>query len=179
MQLGWFESGLHQSNSAHYPGDFAVQHRDPGRGRATDVATASLWAAILASGALMRTMTINRDGMKAMKRPAMFRQDGFTLIELAIVVMIVAILALIAYPSYQKSVREGRRGDAKSDLVMISQAMERCFTTNSTYAPVAGCTGVTTGPGLIAANFAHSPLTGTPINYNIAFTVNTLNWRTS
>jgi len=41
------------------------------------------------------------------------------------------VLTLIAYPSYQTAVRKGRRGDAKSDLVQIGQALERCFTSNN------------------------------------------------
>ena len=58
---------------------------------------------------------------------------GFTLIELMIVVAIVAILAAIAYPSYQEQVRKNRRAQAKADLMEVSQALERKFTTDRTY----------------------------------------------
>ena len=121
----------------------------------------------------MTMIMINRGGVNAMNRPVLFRQVGFTLIELVIVVLIVSVLALFAIPGYQNSVREGRRGDAKSDLVELSQAMERCYTTNSTYAPAAGCPGVSTAPGTIAAAASTSPQTGTPINYNISFPAGT------
>ena len=57
---------------------------------------------------------------------------GFTLIELMIVVAVIAVLAAIAYPSYQDSVRKGRRGEAKSELVTLAQARERCFTEKGT-----------------------------------------------
>jgi prepilin-type N-terminal cleavage/methylation domain-containing protein len=43
----------------------------------------------------------------------MKNQNGFTLIEVMIVVVIVAILAAIAIPSYQDSIRKTRRADAK------------------------------------------------------------------
>ena len=60
-------------------------------------------------------------------------QQGFTLLELMIVVAIIAILAAIAYPSYQDSVRQARRAAAQSDLVEMSNFMERSFTEINTY----------------------------------------------
>lgn len=62
-----------------------------------------------------------------------YRDRGFTLIELMIVVAIIGILAAIAYPSYQNSVDKSRRTDGKSALSGLASAMERFYTTNSTY----------------------------------------------
>jgi type IV pilus assembly protein PilE len=59
---------------------------------------------------------------------------GFTLIELMTVVAIVAILVAIALPSYHDSVRKGKRGQAKADLVELAQRAERYRTINGTYA---------------------------------------------
>lgn len=59
---------------------------------------------------------------------------GFTLIELMIVVAVVGILAAVAYPSYSDSVRKGRRGQAKADLMELAQLAERHRTVNNTYA---------------------------------------------
>ncbi|HJT97123.1 MAG TPA: type IV pilin protein [Rhodanobacteraceae bacterium] len=63
----------------------------------------------------------------------MSKHRGFTLIELMIVVVIVAILAAIAYPSYQEQIRKTRRGQAKADLMEITQALERKFTVDRDY----------------------------------------------
>ena len=60
--------------------------------------------------------------------------QGFTLIELMIVVAIVAILAAIAYPSYTRYVEKARRADAKVALLDAAQRLERCYTQNNNYA---------------------------------------------
>lgn len=77
------------------------------------------------------------------------------MIELMIVVMVLAILVGIAVPSYQDSVRKSRRGQAKSDLVELAQAMDRYYTINGSY----------TGASL---QFNQSPRTGGAF-YDIAF----------
>lgn len=63
----------------------------------------------------------------------MKRTQGFTLIEVMIVVVIVAILAAVAIPSYQDSVRKTRRADAKEALTRIAALQERFFFTNNRY----------------------------------------------
>lgn len=60
--------------------------------------------------------------------------QGFTLIELMIVVAVVAILAAVAFPSYQEHVRKSRRAQAKADLVELAQQLERQHTVQNTYA---------------------------------------------
>jgi type IV pilus assembly protein PilE len=75
---------------------------------------------------------------------------GFTLIEVMIVVVMIAILGAVALPSYQLSVRKGRRADARTALVTTAQLMERYSTENgatgystATLSTVAGPTVVT------------------------------------
>ena len=63
------------------------------------------------------------------------RKNGFTLIELMIVVAIVGILAAIAYPSYQEQIRHSRRSDCAGKLIELASIMERRFTLNGSYLP--------------------------------------------
>ena len=58
---------------------------------------------------------------------------GFTLIEVIIVVVIVSILAAIALPSYQDSMRKGRRSDAKAALLDVANRQESFMQDRSTY----------------------------------------------
>ncbi len=62
------------------------------------------------------------------------RHKGFSLIELVVVVAIIAILASVAFPSYQDSVRKGRRADAQGFLFDIASRQERYFNDNNRYA---------------------------------------------
>ncbi|MEC4747469.1 type IV pilin protein [Methylomicrobium sp. Wu6] len=61
------------------------------------------------------------------------RDNGFTFIELMIVIAIIGILAGIAYPSYMEYVKKGRRADAKSALLQVQLAQEKYRTSNTSY----------------------------------------------
>ena len=50
--------------------------------------------------------------------------NGFTLIELMIVVAVIAVLASIAYPSYQSYVIKSKRADMMSELHNIASEIE-------------------------------------------------------
>lgn len=60
-------------------------------------------------------------------------QNGFTLIEIMIVVIIVSILAAIAVPIYSSYVERSRRVDAMGLLMDCQQKMERYYSVNNTY----------------------------------------------
>ncbi len=60
-------------------------------------------------------------------------QQGFTLIEIMIAVVVIAIMAAIAFPSYSEQVRKSRRADAKSTLLDIANKEQRYMLDNRSY----------------------------------------------
>ncbi len=77
-------------------------------------------------------------------------QDGFTLIELIVVVLIIGILAAIALPAFLSQRAKAQDGAAKSDARTMVSGIEACYTEQDLYDPCPDTpTGVTegTGPG--------------------------------
>jgi type IV pilus assembly protein PilE len=68
----------------------------------------------------------------AARRPTR-AQRGVTLIELITVMVVVAILTAIAIPSYRAYVLRTQRTEAKTALLQVSAALERCFTRLNRY----------------------------------------------
>lgn len=61
------------------------------------------------------------------------RWQGFTLIELMVVVVIVGILMMVALPAYQGSLQKGRRADGMAALMDAAGRQERFMLDRSTY----------------------------------------------
>jgi type IV pilus assembly protein PilE len=59
--------------------------------------------------------------------------QGFSLMELLIVIAIVGILAAVAYPSYTDSVRKSNRADARIALTEAAARQEREFSQSGSY----------------------------------------------
>ncbi len=103
-------------------------------------------------------------------------QQGFTIVELVMVVAIIAILAAIVYPSYQEQIRKAGRTEAKNMMVEISAKQERYRYSNTGYAATLADLGYAGSPttengkysmamsvGLTGLNVTSYQLTATPL----------------
>jgi type IV pilus assembly protein PilE len=94
----------------------------------------------------------------------MKKQQGFNLVELMIVVVIVGIIAAIAYPSYQEQMRTTRRADCSGALASFGNAMERYYTVNNTYRGAGAAGGDTGTPTIFPGS---CPIDGGTATYNL------------
>lgn len=61
------------------------------------------------------------------------RQQGFTLIEVLIVVAIIGIIAAIGYPSYNKYLNKAGRSEASALLLEVMERQEQWYRKELTY----------------------------------------------
>jgi len=83
--------------------------------------------------------------------------QGFSLIELMIVVSIIGVIAAVAFPSYVDSTRKTNRSDAYTSLSRSAALQEREYTENNAYTNViADIGGATSDEGFytIAADIS-------------------------
>lgn len=84
--------------------------------------------------------------------------NGFTLIEVMIVVAIVGIIVAIALPNYVEHVRRSKRADAKAVLLENAQILERQMSIVNKYNSDAANAPITVSP---------AGATGTAVNYDV------------
>ena len=91
----------------------------------------------------------------------MRKQQGFTLIELMIVVAVVALLAGIAFNAYTSQVRKSRRAEARQVLSDYATRQEKYRSNNATYGTLANINGVAAPAGGFYTYAVTFPSTGT------------------
>lgn len=72
----------------------------------------------------------------------MKKLEGFTLIEVIIVVGIIGFLSALAYPSYINYLYKGSRAEAMTSLLDIASRQEQFFADNHRYTSALGDLGV-------------------------------------
>lgn len=83
------------------------------------------------------------------------KRNGFSLIEMMIVVLVIAILVAIAVPIYQRYIQESRRTSAKTGLLDVASREEKYFSTNNAYVNNLATLGYTgTGANITVPNNA-------------------------
>jgi type IV pilus assembly protein PilE len=69
------------------------------------------------------------------------RRQGFSLLELVMVLAVLGILASLAWPSLVEPMRQARRSEARHELMRVSTAQERWRSTHATYSNHLGQVG--------------------------------------
>lgn len=101
-------------------------------------------------------------------KPALHNHQGFTLIEVMIVVAIVAILAAVAYPSYISYLRRGHRVDTEQQLMTLAQLNQQRFLDTRAYTSTVG--DLATVPSSISTYYTFTITldAGPPAGFSIA-----------
>lgn len=97
-------------------------------------------------------------------------RNGFSILEMMIVVVILAILTILALSLYTSNIRQGRRSDAVNTLLAMSLAEERYRTINTTYGTLAQVWGgvTTSTQGYYTLSISGTSATG----YTLTATAN-------
>jgi type IV pilus assembly protein PilE len=94
--------------------------------------------------------------------------QGFSLIELMIVVAIVGVLATLSVPAYQRHIARSNRAAAQAQLMQAAQYMQRFYAANDNYS--IDRSGSKTVDQVMPANLQTSPQGAAPPLYQLNWT---------
>jgi type IV pilus assembly protein PilE len=98
------------------------------------------------------------------------RQQGFTLIELMIVIVILGVLAAIAIPNYQEHRVSARRGAAQAVMLELASKEEQFRLDTMNYTNTIGANGLEASiPTEVSSNYGIA-ITGAPGAFTITAT---------
>jgi len=99
------------------------------------------------------------------------KENGFSLIELLLVVTVIAIVAALAIPAYQKGIRAAENGSVFAILRSISSTQTMFFSQNNRFGrlteiqPLMGNgIGATTGDKVVRGRYVFEMTPATPTN---------------
>lgn len=104
------------------------------------------------------------------------KANGFSLIELMVVVVIMGIIFSWAMPAYKEYVIKTRRADAQASLLGFASAMERFFTSNGNYLGAVGAADAN-GDMPLPTLYPHEiPVNGDTKYYDLRMVVTTVTY---
>ena len=101
-----------------------------------------------------------------------YATQGFTLIELMIVVVIISILAAIAYPSYTEYVRRSILAEASGTLTSAKMAMDQFYMTKRSFATATAAGGPCPTAPQVGKSFTFTCTLNGGLNYTLALAGN-------
>ncbi len=105
-----------------------------------------------------------------MNRRQTIRVTGFTLVEMVIVMAVVAILTAIAIPNYWAYIARSNRSEARSQLLIAANWVERWRTQSGSYLGAVLPATLTQSPAQGAAKYGIALPVLTAITYTITAT---------
>lgn len=85
------------------------------------------------------------------------KRQGFSLVELMVVVSIIGVLMAVGAVSYITAQRKGRNAARRSDIKGLQQAMEQYFTVNGAYPVSSDCAALFSGDQFVPGGLPSDP----------------------
>lgn len=100
----------------------------------------------------------------------MKRKNGFTLLELLVVIGIIGILLALVTVSFTSAQKQSRDSRRKQDLAAIQNALEQYYSQNSFVYPT--CNGLVTNCAAISTYFTGSVIPSDPLGGSYTYSIN-------